>query len=334
MIARDVQASRLIAILMLLQARGRMSARALAGEVETSVRTVHRDIEQLSAAGVPVRAARGRDGGFELLDGWRTELTGLTAREAEAIFLAGLPGPAAELGLGPAMASARAKLLAALGPVRADASRVGSRFHLDPSGWFRATPPPDHLVDVAAAVWTPSRLAIRYESWKGIVDRVVEPLGLVLKAGVWYLVAGVDGGPRTFRLSGIRELRSPGEPFERPPDFDLARYWAESTRQFEEGVYRGAAVVRVAPGAIAGLREISSAVAEAIDRTATEAGPDDWVRVTIPIESAERAARDLLRLGADVEVLEPPELREVMRATVRRLAFLYGEGAAPRAARR
>src|SRR5882724_2813273 len=141
-----MRASRLLSILMLLQAKGRQSAASLAAEFEVSLRTIYRDIDELSAAGVPVFAERGRAGGFQLLEGWRTRLTGLTAAEAQALFLAGLPGPAAELGLAEVMEAARLKLLAAL-PAgwQADASRVGARFHLDPVGWFRSAVPTDHL---------------------------------------------------------------------------------------------------------------------------------------------------------------------------------------------
>jgi predicted DNA-binding transcriptional regulator YafY len=191
-----MQASRLLSILMLLQSRGRMSARALADALEASVRTVYRDVDQLSAAGVPVYAERGRQGGFQLRDGWRTQLTGLTTREAQTLFMAGLPGPASELGLGDALASAQLKLLAALpAQWQDDARRVGSRFHLDPIDWYRSAPPADHLRAVADAVWTQHRLRIRYESWTRSAQREIDPLGLVLKAGVWYLVAAQRGEP-------------------------------------------------------------------------------------------------------------------------------------------
>jgi predicted DNA-binding transcriptional regulator YafY len=313
-----MRASRLLSILMLLQARGRMSARALAEEVEMSVRTIHRDIEHLSAAGVPVRAARGREGGFELLDGWRTHLTGLTAHEARAIFLAGLPGPASQLGLGEAMASARLKLMAAL-PAgwQDDARLLASRFHLDPVGWFRSVPSADHLTDVAEAVWTSRRLLIRYESWKGVVERKVEPLGLVLKAGVWYLVGGVGGEPRTYRLSSILEVEPLEERFQRPSKFELAEYWAEAARRFETDIYRDTAVLRADPSLLARLRDLSPAAAEE---------PPDargWIQLSIRIESIDHAARELLKLGPDVEVVKPAALRDRIHETARKLVALY-----------
>ncbi|HEX7607541.1 MAG TPA: YafY family protein [Usitatibacter sp.] len=319
-----MRAGRLLSILMLLQSRGRMSAQALADEVEVSVRTVYRDIDHLSSAGVPVTVERGAAGGFELLDGWRTRLTGFTPSEAQAVFMAGAPGAAAQLGLGAAAASAQLKLLAALPPEwQADARRVSSRFHLDPVGWFQSPARVDHLPAVADAVWAERRLDIRYESWKGLVERRIEPLGLVMKAGEWYVVANVEGKQRTFKLSNIRELETGAGTFKRPRHFDLAAYWAASIERFEAGLYRGTAVVRASPLGLERLRNLSSAVAEAVDRSEKVADASGWVRVTIPIESVEHAARELLRLGAEGEAIEPRELRVRLAQSAKRMARLY-----------
>jgi predicted DNA-binding transcriptional regulator YafY len=319
-----MRASRLLSILLLLQTRGRMSAQALAAEVEASVRTVLRDVDQLSAAGIPVWAERGRNGGFQLQEGWRTRLTGLTTEEASAIFLAGLPGPAAELGLGEAMSSAQLKLLAALPPDwQASAQAVGARFHLDPVDWFRSAEPAEHLRAVAEAVWQDRRLRIRYRSWRRVSDRVVDPLGLVLKAGIWYMVAQAEDEVRTFRLSNVQALEVQAARFSRPRRFDLARYWRESTRHFESTVYRGRATLRVSPLGLRRLLTCSPAVADSATRTAGEPEADGWMRVTIPIESADDAAREVLKLGAEAEVLEPAEVRALMKAAAERLAAIY-----------
>ena len=322
-----MRASRLLSILMLLQSRGRMSAHALAGEMEVSVRTVYRDIDQLSAAGVPVWADRGRAGGFQLSDGWQTRLTGLTESEARALFLAGLPGPARELGLGGAMASARLKVLASLpAEWRSQAQRVSSRFHLDPIDWFRAAASTDHLNAVAEAVWSERRMKMRYESWSSVVDREVEPLGIVLKAGVWYMAARPTGGDevRTYRLGHILELTLTGERFARPRHFDLAAYWRDSTERFEQGIYHDTAVVRVSARGLELLQDFSAVVAAAAMRSAQPDGESEgWVRVRIPIESIEHAASQLLRLGSDAEALEPRALRELMAQTAQRIAALY-----------
>jgi predicted DNA-binding transcriptional regulator YafY len=330
-----MRASRLLSILMLLQTRGRMSAQELAAEVEVSVRTVFRDLDQLSAAGVPVWGDRGRNGGFQLQDGWRTKLTGLTTDEARAIFLTGLPGPAEELGLGEAMASAQLKLLAALpSDWQGDAQRVGSRFHLDPVDWFRNAEPADYLRAVAEAVWSERRLQIRYQSWNRVSDRVVDPLGLVLKAGMWYMVARAEREPRTFRLSNIQTLEVLAERFSRPRNFDLSRYWTASTKRFEAGVYRSEAQLRVSALGLRRLQALSTIVAAAATRTALPPDADGWMRVTIPIESVEDAARELLRLGAEGEVLQPPEVRGLMKSAAEQMAALYLSRRGGKAARK
>ena len=320
-----MHASRLLSILMLLQARGRTSAQTLARELEVSARTIHRDIDELSAAGVPVWADRGRSGGFQLREGWRTRLTGLTAPESRALFLSGLAGPAADLGLGEAVASARLKVLATLPPEwQADAQHLSARFHLDAVDWFRSAARTEHLGAVADAVWRERRLQIVYESWNGVRERAVEPLGLVLKAGIWYMAAraGERAEPRTYRLSNIHALTVSDQHFKPPRDFDLAAYWQASTRRFETGVYRDTAVLRASARGVRLLREFSSAVADAVDATMTK-DKAGWSRVTVPIESVEHAADQLINLGADLEALSPPALRARLRLTAKRLTRLY-----------
>ena len=310
--------------MMMLQTRGRMSAEALARELEVSVRTVYRDIDQLSASGVPVYADIGRTGGFALLDGWRTRLTGLTAPEAQALFLSGLPGPAAELGLGDEVAQAELKLLAALpADWQAEARRMSSRFHLDPAGWFRPGHQHAHLKLVADAVWGERRLAVRYESWTRISDRQIEPLGVVLKGGIWYVVALSDDKVRTFRLSNILALVDTGERFERPEGFDLPAYWAESTRQFEKDVYTGSARVRASERGRNRLKEISATVKAAVERTEIKPDPDGWAVLTVPIEEVGWATREMIRIGAEIEVLSPPELRARMAEETGKMAGFY-----------
>lgn len=328
-------ASRLLSILMLLQARGRMSALALARELEVSVRTVYRDVDSLSAAGVPVYGGPGRAGGYQLRDGWRTQLTGLTTHEARALLMAGLPGPAKALGLGEAAASAHLKLLAALpADWRSDAERVGARFHLDPVDWFRGIAPADHLRTVAEGVWSERRLRMRYESWQGVSERVVEPLGLVLKGGAWYLVARKPKRePHTYRVAAIGQAQLLDERFMRPARFDLPAFWAESTRRFEEGVYRDVATLRASALGLQRLRAFSPIVAQAVEQTAGRPDRHGWRRVTVPIESAAHAAREMLRLGAEAVVLEPAALRDALRDAAQAMVAAYAP-APPRRRRR
>src|SRR5688572_29401734 len=199
-----MRASHLVNLLLLLQTRGGMTAAELARELEVSIRTVHRDVEALSASGVPIYAERGPHGGVRLVDGYRTRLTGMTPDEAEALFLSGLPGPAAELGLGTVVAAARLKVLAALpAELRARASRLVERFHLDAAGWFRASEEVPQLAPLADAVWESRPIRVTYRRGDEEVERRLEPLRLVLKAGVWYIVASADGQVRTYRARRI-----------------------------------------------------------------------------------------------------------------------------------
>lgn len=318
-------------MLLLLQTRERMTARELAAELGVSPRTVYRDVDALSGAGVPVYAERGPAGGFRLLDGYRTRLTGMTGEEAEALFLAGLPGPAAELGFGETLAAAQLKLLATFSPLqRAGAERLRERFLLDAPGWYHDADPTPHLAEVTDAVWAGLRLRVRYRRWGGEVERTLEPLGLVVKAGVWYLMAAASGQVRTYRVSRILEAATLGERFERPHGFDLAASWQAWSERFLREMYPARATVRVSEDGWGRLLVLfAPTVARAVRDSA---GPPDergWRQVEVPVESISHAAIDLLRLGAEAEVLAPPDLRERMAATAAAMAGVYGGGVEP-----
>jgi predicted DNA-binding transcriptional regulator YafY len=311
-----VRASRLVSLLLLLQSRGQLTAPELAEELEVSVRTVYRDVEALSAAGVPVYAEAGRGGGFRLVEGYRTRLTGLSAREAEALLIGGTPGPVGELGLGTVFAAAQAKLLAALPKDVADrAFLVRQRFHLDAAGWFRASHVPAHLGPVATAVWEGRRLEIVYHHVDADDDarRVLDPLGVVLKAGVWYLVAGREGETRTYRVSRIRSARALPEESARPADFDLARYWADSVTSFEVGAKRVTVTLDATERAIAILRHRGHHAETVAPHGGTSVSFDDLGS----------AARELVALGGMVEIIDPPELLDRVLTTARDVVAIY-----------
>lgn len=311
-----MQASRLLRILMLLQSRGRLSSTQLAAELEVSPRTVLRDIDALSAAGVPVWGEPGRSGGFQLQDGWSTQLTGVTAAEAQALWLAGLPQAAAELGLGGAAASARLKLLASVpAPQRGASDRVAQRLHLDPLDWYRAADTPQHLQTVAEAVWQGRCIKVQYESWKGLQRRQLDPLGLVLKAGAWYLVALPAGGreARSYRLASLRACELLAGPVQRPRGFDLAAWWRDSTRRFEAELRRLAVQVRATPRAVGWLRNA---------RIPHEALAADG-EYRLWFEGEEMALRQLLGFGAEIELLAPAALRQALREQALAVAALY-----------
>lgn len=319
-----MRASRLLTIQMLLQTRGRMPAQALADALEVSLRTLYRDIDELTAAGVPVVADRGRHGGFRLLDGWQTTLTGLTPHEAQAVFLGGLAGPAAQLGLGQAMQAAQLKLLSTLPAAwRDDARRVALRLHLDPVDWYREAEPVPHLGTVAQAVWQQRQLALHYDSWQAVVRRTVHPLGLVLKAGTWYLVAAVGGAPRTFRVASMQDAQLLDAAVQPPAGFDLAAHWAASTARFERDLYRGQAQVLATAQGLRQLRWMNATVARAVAAAPPSRRRDGRTALSIPVEAVAQAAPALLRLAPEVEVQGPPELRAAIQAQLRQAWALY-----------
>ncbi|UUP17034.1 helix-turn-helix transcriptional regulator [Nitratireductor thuwali] len=305
-----MRAHRLLSILLLLQVRGRLSAQALADELEVSVRTIYRDVDELSAAGIPIYGDSGPGGGFSLLEGYRAGLTGLTSEEAQALFLAGFPQATDLAGLGEVAAMAKLKLQAAT-MSRGPADGLADRIHLDPTVWYRQPPRPRHLDTVARATLEGQTLHIRYESWKNAVTRIVDPLGLVLKAGVWYLVAGANGHPRTYRVSGISEATALEEPARRPAGFVLADFWNANREAFERSLNRLSATIRVAPAGIRRLDMLGSAIEDAV--RAAEPDCDGWRTAEVPIESIDNAAELFLWFGTNFEVVAPPELRRKTR---------------------
>jgi predicted DNA-binding transcriptional regulator YafY len=324
-----MRASRLLSILTILQARGRVTATELAGECEVSLRTIYRDVDALSAAGIPVYSERGSEGGYRLLDGYRTRLNGLTAKEAAALFMTGLSGPAADLGLGTAMVAAQNKLLAAMpAQFRAGAEQMRERFHLDAPAWFAQAEQPAHLPLVAEAVWEQRPLRMRYQSWKAERQRTVEPLGLVLKSGAWYLVGQVEGqgegDARTYRISRILELAVLDRRFERPASFDLEAYWRAGTQRLEADLHRNVATVRLSSWGVRMLDAFMSPFVRAATRIESKADAEGWRTAIMPVGSTRQACVDLLRFGAEAEVLEPPELRAKMAEIAAGMSAIYG----------
>jgi predicted DNA-binding transcriptional regulator YafY len=326
-----VRASRLVQLLLLLQSRGRVTARVLAEELEVSERTIHRDVDALSAAGVPIYAERGPHGGIQLVDGYRTRLTGLTGDEAEALFLSGLPGPAAELGLGTVVAAARLKVLASLpAELRARASRLVERFHLDAAGWFQASESVPHLAVLADAVWEARRLRITYRRGESAIDRIIQPLGLVLKAGVWYVVAVADDEVRTYRARRIRAVHPTGETFERPADFDLARHWTESTAAYEREMPRIDVTLRLQNEAIGRLMDVvGERVVREAERLEDPDAPPGWMTLRLKADWPEEVPGRLVGLGGSVEILEPVTVRDEATALARALLSRHADADAP-----
>ncbi|MFA3840577.1 MULTISPECIES: helix-turn-helix transcriptional regulator [Streptomyces] len=324
-----MRAARLIKMVLLLQSRPSMTAGELARELEVSERTVTRDAQALSEAGVPVYADRGRAGGYRLIGGYRTRLTGLARGEAEALFLSGVPGALREMGLEDAASAARLKVSAALLPSLRDASRTAAqRFHLDAPGWFKEPRTPELLPAVADAVWDDRVVRARYrrDEAGAEVERELEPYGLVLKAGVWYLCARVAGGGahRVYRIDRFTGVEAGEERFVRDEEFDLPGFWEERAEQFARSILRAEVVLRLSP---VGLRQLPYATEPVSVRAARESAgePDEegWVTVTLPVESEDVAYGQLFALGPEAEVLAPAGLRARFADAARRTADRY-----------
>jgi predicted DNA-binding transcriptional regulator YafY len=316
-----VKSDRLIALLFTLQARRSATAAQLAVILEVSERTILRDVAALQAAGVPLYSEPGRGGGIRLLDGWRTRLDGLTGPEAAALFVAGVPAALADLGLAAAATSAQAKLLATLpDEARERARELGERFHLDAPGWFQRDEQPQHLAEVAASVWNRHQLRVGYQRGQQVVERILEPLGLVLKAGIWYAVARVDGVYRTYRLARIRSADRTGQRFERPAEFVLAEYWARAAAEFDRAILHDRIRVRLPQRILPDLaRHLGRTTVEELGSTGPPSS-DGWVELDLLVESLHVAEHQLVALAPDVEVLDPPQLQAALADMGRRLA--------------
>jgi predicted DNA-binding transcriptional regulator YafY len=326
-----MQADRLLALLLLLQAHGRTSARSLARQLEVSTRTIYRDLDALSAAGVPVYAERGRNGGCLLMPGFRTDVTGLTANEARALFVFAGRGLPSGLGHEPELKSALRKLLAAVPEShRPAAVRARERVVVDPTGWSRAAEPVPHLATVQEAVWLDRRLRLAYRSSDAPRARelIVEPYGLVAKAGTWYLIAAEDGEPRLFRASRIEAAELLDTPASRPLGLDLEALWLELRRRFDVRGGEGLAVralVRTANLA----RFLRMAAGPTIEPP--EPGTDDtnsgWTEVGLRFRGEGPAVALLLGFGGEVQALEPASIRLTMGEAARAIVAHYGDAA-------
>jgi predicted DNA-binding transcriptional regulator YafY len=306
-----VRATRLVSFLLLLQTRGQLTALELAERLEVSERTVQRDAQSLAEAGVPIVSVRGPAGGYRLERGYRTKLTGLDAGEAEALFV----GPAAELGLGRELAAARLKLLASLpGELQERAGRASQLFHVDTRGWFREEDRVPHLPVLAGALWRGRRLDMRYREGSAVVSRRLDPLGLVLKAGVWYLLARRRGEERVYRVSRIVSVRERAEPATRASDFDLAAAWASRSEAFERSRPRIDVTVRVSRSRVRYLR--GARIVEDGERPT----------VIAQFDGLDHAYYGLMSYGPQAEVVAPRELRDRIAAAAAETAALYAAG--------
>lgn len=323
-----MRADRLLSLLILIQTRGTLTARDLAAQLEVSERTIYRDVEALSMAGVPVFAERGPGGGISLLEEYRTNLTGLTADEVQALFMLSIPSPLLALGVGAELKAALLKLTAALPESRLrDQQLARQRIHLDASWWGQSGRPGPHLSAAQQAVWQLRRLHIQLRTFfGGEIELVVEPLGLVAKASDWHLVALREARPRVYRVADLTGAEALPERFERPVDFDLVSFWEDYCRQVEveRGLYT--AVLRISPRL---AREFRWHLGEQAAGALAEATPPDergWRVVKCAFRNEIEACARVLGLGGAAEVLEPEALRKSVIDFAGQILGVYGGG--------
>lgn len=313
-----MKSGRLLATLLLLQAKGRLNARELAERLEVSQRTVYRDLDALSAAGVPVHAERGAGGGIVLADGYRQALTQFNEDELRALFVSS-GDQLADIGVGDQRPFALDKLAGAL-PVaqRRAVEMARDRIYVDPRRWKQATQPREHLATLRVAIWEDRRVRLSYRDQQRKPSvRVVEPLGLVAKAGVWYLVARSGTEMRTFRAERILGAEELDERFERPPGFDLVAFWRDWAKQFEKSLPTYIVLLRVAVEAVDDVTSYWEA--QVLEHNARSGS---WlVRVIFP--APEVAIHQLVTWSGKVEIVEPPDLRELVVQRAREAVAHY-----------
>ncbi|RVW09989.1 YafY family transcriptional regulator [Prescottella agglutinans] len=318
-----MRSSRLLDLMLRLQGGPGTTAARLADQLGVSVRTIYRDVAALQAAGVPVWTESGPGGGIRLLDGWQSKLSGMTGAETSALMLLGIPGLADDLGLADVTARAESKLLGALPlPLRTGALLWRERLHIDAPGWFAKPSDTGELASIAAAVLEGRRLRIRYRKGARGTSRTLDPLGLVAKAGVWYLVARHRDRTLSYRVSRIDAAHVLDEAARRPGSFDLASWWAESQAEFDRALLRFPCRVRLSSYA---WRRLPSVVGEEAAKV-TPSEPDErgWVTVDLMLEAEEVALDQFFALGPGIEVLEPVSLRVALGEAALRTASLNG----------
>ena len=319
-----MRADRLLALLMLLQTHTRVPAAALAQELEVSVRTVYRDMEALSAAGVPVYAERGPGGGCCLVEDYRTSLTGLTPAEIRALFMLNVPEPLVELGVSQEFKGALLKLSAALPAAQAaETEHSRQRFYLD-SNWWSPSGPVSQLDVLRQAVWSDCALQLRFRSFiTGEIDLQVEPLGLVSKAGVWYLVYQFQDQVRALRVERIIQADLLSETFTRPAGFDLAAFWTNWCQGIEQENRRYSVVLRVSPEIQPRLLQHLGGQARQALQNATSPDSQGWVQISLGFDSLQSARDRLLSYGCAIEVISPDALRLSMQDYARQILAVY-----------
>jgi predicted DNA-binding transcriptional regulator YafY len=314
-----MRADRLLSILLCLQSNGKMNTRELAAKMEVSERTILRDMDALSATGVPVLSERGAAGGWSLMEGYRTNLTGLKKEEIQSLLLASATPILGDLGLLADFEMASLKLLASLPlAIQQDAAFVRQRIHVDGAGWYKSIESFPCLAIIQDAIWAERKLKLNYLREGQVVERLVDPLGMVAKGTIWYLVARVDSEYRTYRISRVQQAETTDQSFSRPDGFELAAYWEQSTLDFKANLPQYPALIKIQIHALTRLQNERYITIQEI-RSSEEA----WMTLSVHCQTVETACQSILSYGPVLEVLEPEELRNRVKASIAAMSTLY-----------
>jgi predicted DNA-binding transcriptional regulator YafY len=314
-----MRADRLLSILLCLQTTDKINTRELAEKLEVSERTILRDMDALSTSGVPVVSDRGAAGGWRLMEGYRTNLTGLKAQEIQSLLLANATHILGDLGMRSNYEMATLKLLASFPQsVQQDAARVRQRIHVDGAGWYHANEPVPWLITIQDAIWMEHKLQITYLREDQPAERLVDPIGIVVKGTIWYMVAAVDSELRTYRVSRIQQAEITDVPFTRPTDFELAAFWEQSTKDFKANLPQYPAIIKLNPHALSRLQKERFVAIQEI-----RSSDEDWMTLEVYFQTLETACQTVLSYGADLIVVEPVALRKLTCETMTAVLKLY-----------
>ncbi|WP_017473101.1 helix-turn-helix transcriptional regulator [Amphibacillus jilinensis] len=319
-----MRADRLITILLLLQNRGKITTKDLAKELEVTERTIHRDMEALSAASIPVVADRGKTGGWRLLEQYRTNLTGLKDNEIRSLFISPSVDLLNDLGLTKDWDEARQKLLASIPSIfQKNAGDVWERIHIDTSTWRQSTNKIESFKTLQQAIWDEKKLQMKYEKANGeIIEREVEPIGLVAKGSTWYLIASANGDFRSYKASRVQSATIASETFSRPADFDLAHYWRESTQRFIKSLPKYEVDVEISPSTIQRIKFTGRFVQVLKIDSPLE---NDWIPAKLSFDTEQEAKEYILGFGNQIRIIQPKALKQSIYDMAKAVMDFYNQ---------
>ncbi|MBS4193142.1 YafY family transcriptional regulator [Bacillus sp. FJAT-49705] len=317
-----MRADRLLSILLLLQNRGKLTTNELAQELEVTGRTIHRDMEALSAAGIPIVAERGKSGGWSLLEQYRTNLTGLKANELKSLLISPSFQLLTDLGLTKDWHEARQKILASIpSALQKNSHDIWNRVHVDTTTWRQSPEKIESFKILQQAIWDERKLQIKYERADGkCIERVVSPLGLVAKGSTWYLIASANEKVRNYRASRIKSVSLTDELFSRPNDFDLTQYWNDSTKEFIKSLPKYEVDVEISSSIVPRIKFTGRFVQILKMDSPSESG---WIPAKLCFDTEQEASEYILGFGDQIKIIRPNSLKQNIYDMAKRIVDFY-----------